>query len=402
MCGVLGLFALDESVRSKLGALFVPMLTAMGERGPDSAGVAVYRNDAGNGRRKFSFYDPSGRFDWDAFEQKLSARFGDGLALERVGSYALVNGRIASPDLRRWLGETALPVRLMGSGEQMEIYKGVGAPAEVAERYGIAKMAADCMIGHTRMATESVVDVAGSHPYAAGDDLCMVHNGSLANHNSLRRVMERDRMRFDSRNDTEVAARFVQWRLGKGEPLKEALDRMMETFSGFFTLAIGFKDHFAVVRDPYACKPLVVAESDRYVACASEFRALAHLPDPKPASGYLFSEITLDEGGIDLDLNQRAGLAAHPAEPGVTGDQTIMMLLDVSTVDPAPPEAAEFMVDGGDEWNFYVVDARKIGGPPTHWPSREELEIFWVRLRKRSPSEALREAERIKETYKGK
>ena len=95
-------------------------------------------------------------------------------------------------------------------------------------------------------------------------------------------------------------------------------------------------------------------------------------------------------------------MAAHPAEPGVTGDQTIMMLLDVSSVDPTPPEAAEFMVAGGAEWNIYVVDARRIGAPPTHWPSREELEIFWVRLRKRIPSEARREAERIRETYKGR
>ena len=297
MCGIVGLFALDDSIRSRMGEWFTPMLRAMTERGPDSAGIAVYRRTAPEEHLKYSMYEPSGDFDWSTVRRQAAQTWTSSATVDANGRYAILACRGPAARVRDWLAETAPSVRVMGTGAQMEIYKDIGAPGSVAERYGIQDMAADCMIGHTRMATESAVNVAGSHPYTAGEDLCLVHNGSLANHHSLRRIMERDSMRFDSWNDTEVAARFLQWRLGKGEPLKESLLGMIDTFSGFFTLAVGFKDHFAVLRDPYACKPLVIAESAAYVACASEFRALAHLPgisdadlyEPQPEKVYIWS-----------------------------------------------------------------------------------------------------------------
>jgi len=175
-------------------------------------------------------------------------------------------------------------MRILGTGEVMEIYKDIGAPAQVAERFAIQNMSGSCMIGHTRMATESAVNVEGSHPFTAGQDLCLVHNGSMANHNTLRRVIARDGIQCDSLNDTEVAARFLQWQLAKGNTLEQSLEKLTDSFSGFFTLAIGLKNKFAVMRDPYACKPMVVAETNDYVACGSEFRALSHLPHIKDAN----------------------------------------------------------------------------------------------------------------------
>ncbi len=296
MCGIVGLFALDDAVCSRMGELFTPMLRAMTERGPDSAGIAVYRQ-AANGQRKYSLYEPSSDFDWDALASRLDQALPCDTSLSVRSRYAILSCDKSISAVPECLREAYPTVRVMGMGEQMEIYKDVGAPGEVADRYGIASMSATCMIGHTRMATESAVNVEGSHPYASGEDLCLVHNGSLANHNTLRRVMMRDGISFESWNDTEVAARYLEWRLSNDETLEEILKKLSQVFSGFFTLTIGLKDHFAVIRDPYACKPMVVAETDDYVACGSEFRALAHLPgimgarifEPKPEGVYVWS-----------------------------------------------------------------------------------------------------------------
>jgi amidophosphoribosyltransferase len=278
MCGITGLFLKDPSLEPRLGELYEPMLVAMTERGPDSAGIAVYRNRADGERLKYSLYSPDSSFEWDWLDQRMRKEFPDS-SLVRIHKYGILTSPLPPKDLRSRLSESAPSLRVMGMGKEMEIFKDVGAPAEIARRYGIGSMRGTCIIGHTRMATESAVNVEGSHPYTSGNDLCLVHNGSYSNHNSIRRVVEREGLTFDSWNDTEVAARYVQWRLEKGDDLKEALHRMVSEFSGFFTLTIGLPGQFAVMRDAFACKPMVVAETDRYVACGSEFRALAHLPE---------------------------------------------------------------------------------------------------------------------------
>ncbi len=297
MCGIVGLFTRTDTLRPELGALFTPMLEAMTERGPDSAGVAVYRQPVDAGHIKYSLSAPNVEFDWtavrDAFPDtaKKEGRF------RTVGRFAILVAQEPAEEVRRRLAAEAPVVRMSGQGVEMEIYKDVGAPASVAERYGLPSMEGNCMIGHTRMATESAVNLEGCHPFTAGKDLCVVHNGSYANHNTIRRELVREGIACDSWNDTEVAARYLQWRLGDGASLKEALRGMIDSFSGFFTLAIGLRDQFAVLRDTYACKPLVVAETDDYVACATEFRALARLPgiqeaetfEPMPEQIYVWS-----------------------------------------------------------------------------------------------------------------
>ncbi|MFN8197306.1 MAG: hypothetical protein U0R72_03115 [Nakamurella multipartita] len=133
-------------------------------------------------------------------------------------------------------------------------------------------------VAHTRMATESAVTPTGSHPYSVGPDQCIVHNGSFSNHASIRRELIAEGIAFDSENDTEVGARFVAHQLTQGADVHKALRLLCERFDGFYTLLVATENSFAVVRDAIACKPAVIAETDRWVAMASEYRYLTGLP----------------------------------------------------------------------------------------------------------------------------
>jgi asparagine synthetase B (glutamine-hydrolysing) len=119
------------------------------------------------------------------------------------------------------------------------------------------------------MATESAVTTMGAHPFSTGADQCLVHNGSLSNHNALRRQLRRDGVFIESENDTEVGAAYLTWKMQQGATLGEALERALSDLDGFFTFVVGTKDGFGVVRDPIACKPAVMAETDQYVAFGS-------------------------------------------------------------------------------------------------------------------------------------
>jgi glutamate synthase domain-containing protein 1 len=144
------------------------------------------------------------------------------------------------------------------------------------------------------MATESAVTTEHSHPFATGPDLCLVHNGSLSNHNRLREALRREGIRFATDNDTEVAAGYLTWRMRQGMSLTEALEAALADLDGFYTFAVGTTDGFAILRDPIACKPAVLAETGEWVAMATEYRAIAILPgaataeiwEPRPATVY--------------------------------------------------------------------------------------------------------------------
>jgi glutamate synthase domain-containing protein 1 len=156
-------------------------------------------------------------------------------------------------------------------------------------------------LGHTRMATESRVTTQHSHPFSTGLDLCLVHNGSLSNHNTVRRMLRREGIRFGTDNDSEVAAGYLTWRMRSGATLEEALEGCLEDLDGFYTFAVGTVDGFAVLRDPIACKPAVMAETDDWVAMASEYRAIAQLPgaadaetwEPVPGRVYSWTKATV-------------------------------------------------------------------------------------------------------------
>ena len=199
-------------------------------------------------------------------------------------------------EVRAQLVRIAPQVRIVASGARMELFKGVGLPADVSARFELAGMRGTHAIGHTRMATESAVTTEGAHPFSTGADQCLVHNGSLSNHNGVRRMLAREGIQMETANDTEVAAGYLTWRMREGAGLDEALRSAVDDLDGFYTFVVGTETGFGVLRDPVACKPAVMAETDRYVAFASEYRALVDLPgiatarlfEPEPARVYFW------------------------------------------------------------------------------------------------------------------
>ncbi len=296
MCGIVGLYLKDPSWRPRLGAHLGAMLIELSERGPDSAGIAVYRDPVGPGMVKLTLFQGEPGFDWAGLEAALASRFGEAGPARPLDKHCVIPIRAEAPDARAWLAETWPEVRIVSSGDTIEIYKEKGLPREVAARFELDRFEGSHALGHTRMATESAVTTAHSHPFSTGEDLCLVHNGSLSNHNRLRRQLERRGIHFETDNDSEVAAGYFAHRLAEGASLGEAVEAGLRDLDGFFTFAIGTRDGFAVVRDAIACKPAVLAETDEWVAMASEFRAIARLPgaedariwEPEPARIYLW------------------------------------------------------------------------------------------------------------------
>ena len=282
MCGIVGLLLKNSLLNERLGQLVTPMLVSMGERGPDSAGLAVFAGE--DQGEKFSLFIEDYHFDWEELVRVLDEKL-PGMPLIQVqGRYARLSLQVGSDALKKCLKEHFPQVHVLSAGHYIDIYKDIGRPSDIAERYGFPALRGSHAIGHTRMATESAITPSHAHPFTAGEDFCLVHNGSLSNPYSIRRRLERRGIGFQTDNDTEAACRFIEWRLGDGETLESALDESFSVLDGFYTLLMGTYDKLALVRDPFACKPAVVAETDDYVAIGSEYRALAHLPDVKHAT----------------------------------------------------------------------------------------------------------------------
>jgi len=318
MCGIVGLFLKESSLESELGALFSEMLVCMSSRGPDSAGFAVYGTPAPVGKLKAILQHSNPDFDWSAIGVALEKQFRDKPSVEVNSTHARFLVKTNAQSIRSFLEANFPEVRIMSMGRRIEIMKETGLPESVVERFSLRKIAGSHAIGHTRMATESAVTTEGSHPFSTGVDLCLVHNGSLSNHNRLRRRLGREGIEFHTENDTEVAAGYFARQLANGATLKEALEAGLKDLDGFYTFAVGTEDGFAVLRDPIACKPAVLAETDDYVAMASEYRSLANLPgiegarlwEPEPAVVYNWSRTQRREPGFRKD--KRIGVTAWP------------------------------------------------------------------------------------------
>jgi len=296
MCGIVGLFLKDPSLEPKMGEMLTAMLVTMTDRGPDSAGVAIY--GAGqDSAAKLTVQSDTPDAVFPNLADTLSTQIGTPVTLSQNDTHAVLHlDAHFIPAARAALAE--MPgLRVMSAGDRIEIYKEVGLPRDVAGRFDLPSMAGTHGIGHTRMATESAVTTEGAHPFSTGADQCLVHNGSLANHNALRRKLRRDGVQIESENDTEVGAAYLTWKMQQGASLGEALESALDDLDGFFTFVVGTKDGFGVVRDPIACKPAVMAETDQYVAFGSEYRALVNLPgidtarvwEPEPATVYFWT-----------------------------------------------------------------------------------------------------------------
>lgn len=259
------------------------MLHEMRSRGPDSAGFAVY-DEAADGLVRLTLLAEGRQVDWSPVAAELEAVVAAEVRVRAIHDHAVFetagDGRVA----RQWIIDNVPDVDVLSHGRQIELYKSVGDPDLVAERYDLASRTGTHAIAHTRMATESAVTTNGSHPFVTGSDTCLVHNGSLSNHNQLRRRLEQHGETFQTENDSEVAAGYLSWRLREGDSIDCALERALVDLDGFYTFAIGVENGFAILRDPIACKPAVVAETDDWVAMSSEYRAIAQLPDVEHSS----------------------------------------------------------------------------------------------------------------------
>jgi methylamine---glutamate N-methyltransferase subunit A len=289
MCGIVGLRLKNPGLEPRLGELVTPMLDVLASRGPDSTGVGIYRQDVPAGTVKYTLCAPTADYDWIGLRAALRAAAEPaddhiGLAELRPNDrHAVIVARLPPERALPLLADADPAVRVFGFGTAIEVYKDVGSAAEVCARYGVAGMAGYQAIGHTRMATESAVTTEHSHPFAVAPDLALVHNGSFSNYASIRRELTDDGAAFDTDNDSEVAARYIARDLRRGADLGDALRGVLKVFDGFFTLLVTSGQQFAVVRDSFACKPMVVAETADYVAVASEYVALADLPGVEKA-----------------------------------------------------------------------------------------------------------------------
>lgn len=296
MCGIVGLFLKDKSLEGNLGAMLSDMLVTMTDRGPDSAGIAVYGSETPE-HVKVSVQSDAPDTDFDRLSDALAEAIGTGFDVERKSTHAIYTLPQTGLDIFKSLLDDDFPhLTVMSRGQSMEIFKEVGLPKDVLARFGIDKMSGTHGIGHTRMATESAVTTNGAHPFSTGADQCLVHNGSLSNHNNLRRELAFHGITLETANDTEAAAAYITWQMQQGANLGQALKSSLDDLDGFFTFVVGTKDGFGVLRDPIACKPAVLAETDQYVAFGSEYRALVDLPgigdakiwEPEPATVYFW------------------------------------------------------------------------------------------------------------------
>ena len=274
MCGIVGIYLKNEKLNISLGSLLAKMLINMGSRGPDSAGFAIYNEEKGE---KLKYSICINNLDYDNFKKEIS-EYLDDADIKNNSDHVILKTKKKANDVLKILKDHFKNTSLVGYGKSIEIFKQVGSPHDVVKKFNLNNYSGTHAIGHTRMATESAITTDGSHPYSTGEDECLVHNGSLSNHNNLRRKLKKNGINFDSENDTEVAAGYISNHLANKKNLKETLNDGLRDLDGFYTFITGTRNGFAVLRDEIACKPAVIAETKDYVAIASEFQAMAHLP----------------------------------------------------------------------------------------------------------------------------
>ena len=283
MCGIVGIYFKKKKLHNQLGKYLSRMLDNMSSRGPDSAGFAIYNNDT----KKFFKYSlcVNDKINLNDFEADIKKKFKD-VSVKSISDHLVIqtlsNPKIVIPYIKKNYNN----ILIVGYGKRIEIFKQVGNPRDIVKKFNLENFSGSHGIGHTRLATESAITIDGSHPYSTGEDECLVHNGSLSNHNNLRRQLIKQGKKFDSYNDTEVAAGYISNNLSKNKTLEKTLKNCLTNLDGFYTFIAGTNNGFAVLRDEIACKPAVIAENNDYVAVASEFQAMAHLPNVNKAKIY--------------------------------------------------------------------------------------------------------------------
>jgi glutamate synthase domain-containing protein 1 len=272
VCGIVGYFHKtggDEPV----GSVLLAMLTALARRGPDSAGVALY------GRR-----EPRGEICWIKLRESEDTDESEKVTLDRLSRAAKVVSHARRGLLLRMVIEREMAVRdlcerierdgveVISLGTRLELVKEVGAPQNLIADLDLPSFRGSHGIGHTRLSTESKVDLSHSQPFWARGipDLATVHNGHITNYDRMRRIYEGRGYRFFTHNDSEVIAVYLADHLARGRSFEEALRSSLEDLDGSFTYLAATSEEFGYARDPFAFKPLITVETERAVAIANE------------------------------------------------------------------------------------------------------------------------------------
>ena len=216
MCGIVGLYTKNPGLEHSLGKMLSEMLVQMTDRGPDSAGVAIYHDPVSRDSIKITLQGNNDT-DWKIVERGIQSGLDKNAQIKVVATHGVVTLKGSGDEAATWIEDNINDVKITSVGSSIEIFKEKGLPDQVIEKFNLNSMTGTHALGHTRMATESAVTTEHSHPFNTGLDLCLVHNGSLSNHNRLREKLKLEGIRFQTDNDSEVAAGYLTWRLSQGE-----------------------------------------------------------------------------------------------------------------------------------------------------------------------------------------
>lgn len=285
MCGIAGLIYYGDE-NKRLGSTLLSLIQPLESRGPDSCGVALYSHPI-TAAIKILLHGTH-ETPWQEVKQWFE-QYAPIMSWEPLidGQRLSINVADQNFDLRQFKHELHLlfpTVHVVSVGQSIEIYKEIGSVEALERKYNLANFAGSHGIGHTRMATESVVDVHHCHPFTSSYDLSIVHNGQISNYYKLRYQLERTGVVFETNNDSEAIAHYIHYQLLQGKPLEAALEKVLEVVDGTYTFLVATSDKVGLVRDKYAAKPAVIYETKEMVAIASEYRALLELPNFDPSA----------------------------------------------------------------------------------------------------------------------
>ena len=276
MCGIVGWMG-KNGPSADLGRTVLRMLAALDERGPDSAGVALYGNPSeGEMVLQVKLGDPRGaeHEDYSAVEDAVSASVPNARRAESTAGYLrlVVDAPDDAVHLERSIEQAHPDVEVVSMGRALEIVKQVGSPRNLDETYDIASFQGTHGLGHTRLSTESRIDLSHSQPFwgHGRPDLAIVHNGHITNYHILRRIYEQRGIRFYTDNDSEVIGIYLREQLDGGMDLREAMEASLVDLDGSFSYLAATPGVMGYARDPFALKPLLWAESDAFIAVATE------------------------------------------------------------------------------------------------------------------------------------
>ena len=280
MCGIMGYCGKSGAHDAELGATMLKMLNALGRRGPDSAGIALYADRPDGTHLMRVKLGDHGNFDDRAAE--VLRRVGAVAVIreqEHTGEYLrLVIGFEGDPKQLQANIESVHPeIEVISFGCALEIVKQVGSPQNLDQRFGIAHAGGTHAIAHTRLSTESRIDLSHSQPFWAHGslDVASVHNGHITNYHKLRRQYEQRGVRFYTENDSEIIGLYLNEAMQAGATFAGALQSSVKYFDGSFSYLAATENEIGFAKDPFGLKPLIVTETDKFVAIATEEVALS-------------------------------------------------------------------------------------------------------------------------------